>query len=149
MPIIRGVVMNLDSDMRLMSIAITPDRVHEYRSLMSIVGIGHDTKSDLWMRYMETYTLIGYFGVLREDDRFHDSAVATYHRELDGDMDYMLSRDDCVHRRLGFEVLSQLLDLIETNVNVFWIDRVTHSIAIREFTSAGGRGLSLAIGPSY
>ena len=50
-PIIRGVVMNLDSDMRLMSIAITPDRVHQYRSLMSIVGIGRDTKSDVAMNH--------------------------------------------------------------------------------------------------
>ena len=90
-----------------------------------------------------------FYALISEDDRFHHSAVATYHSLTELNLEIwttsyaLVEMIALVHRRLGFEVLSQLLDLIETNVNVFWIDSATHSIAIREFTSAGGRGLSL------
>ena len=49
--IIRGVVLNLDTEMRLVSITITPRKFRERKMIMSIVGIGRDPKSDVARRH--------------------------------------------------------------------------------------------------
>ena len=48
---IRGVVLNLDVEMRLVSITVTPRKLRERKKMMSIVGIGHDTKTDVARRH--------------------------------------------------------------------------------------------------
>ena len=48
-----------------------------------------------------------------------------------------------VHRRLGFNTLTRLLDVIDSNVRIHWVDSTIHSMAMREFMSSGGSGLSL------
>ena len=45
--IIRGVVLNLDTEMRLLSITVTPRKFRERKKLMSVVGIGRDSASDV------------------------------------------------------------------------------------------------------
>ena len=51
--LVRGVVMNLDLGMRLVSITVTPRKVRERRKLMSIVGIGRDPASDVSAKHDE------------------------------------------------------------------------------------------------
>ena len=51
--LVRGVVLNLDADLRLVSVAVTPHKVRERERLMSIVGIGRDSKSDVAARHDE------------------------------------------------------------------------------------------------
>ena len=45
--LVRGVVLNLDLEMRLVSVTITPRKFRERKKLMSIVGIGHDPNPDV------------------------------------------------------------------------------------------------------
>lgn len=51
--LLRGVVLNLDVNMRLMSITVTPKKVREVKELMRIAGIGSDTASDVAERHDE------------------------------------------------------------------------------------------------
>ena len=49
--LVRGVVMNLDTGMNLLSVTITPRKVRERKKLMSIVGIASDSKTDVAARH--------------------------------------------------------------------------------------------------
>ena len=49
--LVRGVVLNLDTGMNLLSVTITPRKVRERKKLMSIVGIGHDPMRDVAARH--------------------------------------------------------------------------------------------------
>ena len=49
--IIRGVVLDLDAEMRLVSITVTPRKFRERKKMLSIVGIGRDPKSDVARRH--------------------------------------------------------------------------------------------------
>lgn len=49
--LIRGVILNLDSEMRLMSVSVIPRKVRERERLMSVVGIGHDPMRDVAARH--------------------------------------------------------------------------------------------------
>ena len=91
-----------------------------------------------------------FYALISDSDEFHDSAVAAYERLVDRDLELwttsyaLVETIALVHRRLGFETLSQLLAIVESNVQVFWIESSIHSWAMREFMSSAGRGLSLA-----
>ena len=47
----RGVILNLDENMRLASATIIPRKIRERDKLMSIVGIAHDSKRDVAARH--------------------------------------------------------------------------------------------------
>ena len=49
--LIRGVILNLDGDMRLASVSVIPHKIRERDRLMSIVGIGHDPMRDVAARH--------------------------------------------------------------------------------------------------
>ena len=49
--LVRGVVLNLDLGMNLLSVTITPRKVRERKKLMSIVGIASDSKTDVAARH--------------------------------------------------------------------------------------------------
>ncbi len=49
--LIRGVVANLDLEMRLVSLAITPRKVREGNKMMRIVGMGRDPNPDVSVRH--------------------------------------------------------------------------------------------------
>lgn len=49
--LVRGVVLNLDLNMKLLSVTITPRKVRERKKLMSIVGIGKDSMPDVAARH--------------------------------------------------------------------------------------------------
>lgn len=90
-----------------------------------------------------------FYALISANDEFHGRAEASYEIFKDRDVEfwttsYALSETVAlVHRRLGFETLSRLLEIIESNVNVFWIDSTVHSVAMANFKESGGRGLSL------
>ena len=52
-PLVRGVVLNLDVGMRLVSVTVTPRKVRERRKLLSIVGIGRDSAFDVSAKHDE------------------------------------------------------------------------------------------------
>lgn len=49
--LVRGVILNLDSDGHLVSIDITPGKIKERDALLTIVGLGRDSKSDVAERH--------------------------------------------------------------------------------------------------
>lgn len=49
--LIRGVVLNLDGEMRLMSVSVIPRKVREREKLMSVVGIARDPMRDVAARH--------------------------------------------------------------------------------------------------
>ena len=49
--LVRGVILNLDLGMNLLSVTITPRKVRERKKLMSIVGIASDSKTDVAARH--------------------------------------------------------------------------------------------------
>ena len=51
--LVRGVVLNLDLSMRLLSVTVTPSKVRERKKLMSIVGIAHDPVPDVSTKHDE------------------------------------------------------------------------------------------------
>ncbi len=49
--LVRGVMINLDRNMSLVTVTITPRKVRERRQLLGFVGIGHDTAPDVALRH--------------------------------------------------------------------------------------------------
>ena len=49
--LLRGVVLDMDVNMRLLSITVTPRKVREVKKLMNIAGIGSDSESDVARRH--------------------------------------------------------------------------------------------------
>ena len=49
--LVRGVVLNLDANMRLVSATVTPRKVRERKEMLKIAGIGHDPASDVSVRH--------------------------------------------------------------------------------------------------
>ena len=49
--LLRGVALNMDVNMRLLSITVTPRKVREVKKLMSIAGIGSDSATDVARRH--------------------------------------------------------------------------------------------------
>ena len=90
-----------------------------------------------------------FYALVSETDEFHDSAMSIYEDIMDRDQRLwtpsyaLIETIALVHRRLGFDTLSQTLALIESRVQIYWIGDTVHSIVLREFVAAGGRGLSL------
>ena len=90
-----------------------------------------------------------FYALVVESDEFHGSAVLVYEYLIDQDVELwttsyaFVETIALIHRRFGFSKVAQLLETIEPNVRILWIDRATHSIAMDEFTSSEGRGLSL------
>lgn len=50
-PLIRGVLLGLDANRRLVSVSIDPGKYRERRKLMTIAGIGSDPNSDVALRH--------------------------------------------------------------------------------------------------
>ncbi len=57
--LLRGVVLDLDRDMRLVSISITPKKVRERRKLLGFVGKGRDTAADVARRHDDYLVEVG------------------------------------------------------------------------------------------
>ena len=90
-----------------------------------------------------------FYAFVSASDRFHADAVEAFDRISDRDQEIwttsyaLVETVALINRRLGFDILSQVLGFIESNVQVYWVEGEVHSQAIREVMSSGGRGLSL------
>ena len=90
-----------------------------------------------------------FYALISDDDRFHDSAIETYNTLTNENVELwttsyaLVETTALVHRRLGFRILAQLLDIIESSVQVFFVESGIHAMAMQEFISTNGRGLSL------
>lgn len=51
--LVKGVLLGLDREMRLISISVSPHKVRQRRKMLAFVGIGQDTKTDVAMRHDE------------------------------------------------------------------------------------------------
>ena len=49
--LVRGVELNLDTQMKLIFMEVTPKKVREHKGIMSIAGIGRDLASDVSVRH--------------------------------------------------------------------------------------------------
>ena len=49
--LVRGVALNLDTQMKLVSMEVTPKKVREHKEIMRIAGIGRDLASDVSVRH--------------------------------------------------------------------------------------------------
>ena len=90
-----------------------------------------------------------FYAFVSASDRYHAAAVQTFDRIADRNQEIwttsyaLVETVALVDRRLGFDVLSQVLDFIDSYVHVFWVESVIHARSLREFMSPGGRSLSL------
>ena len=90
-----------------------------------------------------------FYALVSETDEFHASATSIFEDIMDRDQSLwttsyaLIETIALVHRRLGFDTLSQTLTLIESRVQIYWIGDPLHSMALQEFVAAGGSGLSL------
>ncbi len=57
--LVRGVSLNLDRQSRLVSIAISPHRVKQRRSMLGLVGIGQGSEPDVALRHDEYLSELG------------------------------------------------------------------------------------------
>ena len=51
--LVKGVLLGLDREMRLISISVSPHKVKQRRKMLAFVGIGQDTKTDVALRHDE------------------------------------------------------------------------------------------------
>ena len=61
--LLRGVVLDMDVNMRLLSITVTPGKVRETKNLMSIAEIGSDSETDVARRHDEYLAEVSPHGV--------------------------------------------------------------------------------------
>lgn len=89
------------------------------------------------------------YAVVSDEDRFHDTAIRYYEDIKNRNIEiwttsYALSETVAlVHRRFGFDTVTQLLEIIEPSIRIYWIDDTVHSEAMAEYKAVQGRGLSL------
>ncbi len=61
---LRGVVLNLDRNMRLVSVTVTPRKYKERKKLLSFVGAGSDSESDVSLRHDDYLAKTGPHGAI-------------------------------------------------------------------------------------
>ena len=88
------------------------------------------------------------FALFVPNDDFHQRARDAYVRLVDRETDLWITSYTLVetialvHRRLGFQVMSQISEWLDTTLEVFWINSVAHEEAWAQFAAVQGQGLS-------
>ena len=89
------------------------------------------------------------YAIFSENDLFHDRARAVYEHLINANQEIwttsyaLVETVALLHRRLGFEVVSELSEWrLDSNLQVFWIDGRIHAEAWDRFMAGQGRGLS-------
>ncbi len=89
-----------------------------------------------------------FYALVSATDSFHRQAGETYDRLIDRDQElwatsYVLVETIAlVHRRLGFQALSELMESVQGNLRVFWVESTVHTEAWKRLTASQGSGLS-------
>ena len=88
------------------------------------------------------------YALFSASDLFHDRAEDAYRRLIDRDHELWATSYTLVetiallHRRLGFEVVSEFSEWCRANLHVLWIDSRLHDEAWGRFAEDQGRTLS-------
>ena len=89
------------------------------------------------------------YALASETDEFHEPAFETLVAAVAADVEFwttsyaLVETIALIHRRLGFDQVTELLAYVERNVRVFWIESKSHASALRQFVRQGGTPLSL------
>ena len=87
------------------------------------------------------------YALRSKTDRFHERANAAYERLTDEDRELwttsyaLVETVALLHRRLGFNAVSEFSKWRELSLGVLWVDSRLHDAAWARFTAAQGRGL--------
>ena len=88
------------------------------------------------------------YALRSEDDRFHHEANFIFNRLKDENPQFFVTSYTLVetiallHRRLGFQVVSEFSEWREANLRVVWVDNPMHAAAWERYMAEQGRGLS-------
>ena len=89
-----------------------------------------------------------FFALFCETDRFHESASSVYQdltdrRQTLWTTSYALVETSALmHRRLGFEVVSEFSGWWQSNLQILWMDERSHTEAWTRFIDNRGQNLS-------
>ena len=89
-----------------------------------------------------------FYALRSATDLFHTRASAAYERLLDREQELWTTSYTLVetvallHRRLGFEVVSEFSEWYKANLQVLWVDGRLHAEAWQRFVTDRGRTLS-------
>ncbi len=89
-----------------------------------------------------------FYALISATDDFHIRAAETYERLIDHGQELwttsyiMVETIALVHRRLDFQALSDFMESISGNLNIFWIESTVHGEAWKQLAANEGRTLS-------
>ena len=89
-----------------------------------------------------------FYAIVSDADIFHQRAVHTYtwlidrRAELYTTSYILLEATTLIHRRLGFQTLTNFMDVVRDDVNVLWVDRRAHWRGWELLRERTGRALS-------
>ena len=89
-----------------------------------------------------------FYAIVSDADIFHQRAVHTYiwlidrRAELYTTSYILLEATALIHRRLGFQTLTNFMDVVRDDVNVLWVDRRAHWRGWELLRERTGRALS-------
>ena len=89
-----------------------------------------------------------FYALVSQSDSFHEQAKTAYERLIDREQELwtnsyvLLETIALIHRRLGFQVLSEFVETVQSNVRVFWVESTLHNEAWQQLTAVRGSGLS-------
>ncbi len=89
-----------------------------------------------------------FYALSSSTDAFHERAVSAFDMVVARDTELwttsyaLVETVALIHNRLGFEVLSDLLESFQGNLEIFWVDETVHEAAWKRFAALEGRGLS-------
>lgn len=88
-----------------------------------------------------------FYALLSSGDLFHDAARDAFEVMIDREQEMwttsyaLVETMALVHRRLGFAMLSRLVDYCDKNLEVLWVDSELHSQAWDRLESSQGENL--------
>ena len=92
-----------------------------------------------------------FYAIVSDADIFHQRAVHTYtwlidrRAELYTTSYILLEATALIHRRLGFQTLTNFMDVVRDDVNVLWVDRRAHWRGWELLRERTGRALSFVV----
>ncbi len=88
-----------------------------------------------------------FYALQSSTDVFHERARDTFERLIDREQELwttsyaLVETIALVHRRLGFQVLTKMIESLQGNLSVFWVDSTIHTEAWKRLTASQGSGL--------
>ena len=88
------------------------------------------------------------YALFVSSDDFHERARDAFERLADREPDLLATSYTLVetialvHRRLGFQVTSEIADWLDSTLEVYWVSPAVHKEAWTRFAAGQGRGLS-------